>query len=504
MVLPLLDSSPGVRKQALRRWAVAALALCLADPAAAAPAASAVLSQTRGRVEVQRKSMDLWTRAQAPYALHVGDKVRTKGRGQAMITFQDGSRVEIGPKAELEIEAASTVGKKLKLGIGKIKAWVQKAEGQRFDVKTPKAVASVRGTEFSVDVNRFGNTVVDLYSGLLGVSDTKGNETLMQPNQRVTVDNNGLGKAQSLSGSNQRQDQDRKQQLRSQVALGMGRDAVMAAAAEEMKLAEYQQGKTLIDVNGNRVRLQQYILRPRDDQFKLVVLNDRDSRFDYFFYQGTFNKTLPEDLSLALKTMNGGPVLPEWYMTSYATGRSNTVDTIAELASGGHPVDVNNNAVSSDNVSAYFDADLNRYVNVSGSSYYKVLYDNYSIAFNNKVLTSWSGSNIQSMNDATFSYIGGNAGYTIVSDFPDSTLIHHRIREAWGDGTTVTWDNYIIDNEGNVAKVSDFDNAIAGNAFREKLLNFNYEQVITSSLFGDRSIDLVVEPKVLIQSGLIQ
>jgi hypothetical protein len=35
------------------------------------------------------------------------------------------------------------------------------------------------------------------------------------------------------------------------------------------------------------------------------------------------------------------------------------------------------------------------------------------------------------------------------------------------------------------------------------LTAFNVEQVITASEFGGRSIDLVIAPKVLVQSGLL-
>ncbi|OYV25043.1 MAG: hypothetical protein B7Z82_08930 [Halothiobacillus sp. 20-54-6] len=39
----------------------------------------------------------------------------------------------------------------------------------------------------------------------------------------------------------------------------------------------------MIDVNGNRVRIEEYIIRPTPTDFKLVVLNGRADRFDYGF-----------------------------------------------------------------------------------------------------------------------------------------------------------------------------------------------------------------------------
>src|SRR6185295_5739837 len=132
----------------------------------------------------------------------------------------------------------------------------------------------------------------DLYTGLLGVADEHGNELTLHPGESVGVDETGLGQVQSISDAQGGESSDAKQQLKNEVGLGQSKEQVLAAAAEEIKLAEYQAGKAMIDVFGDRVRLEQYILRPQPDQFKLVVLNERESRFDYFFYQGTFNTTL--------------------------------------------------------------------------------------------------------------------------------------------------------------------------------------------------------------------
>ena len=288
----------------------------------------------------------------------------------------------------------------------------------------------------------------------------------------------------------------------------MSKESVLAAAAEEIKLAEYQQGKALVDVFGNRVQLEEYIMRPAPDQFKLVVLNKRENRLDYFFYKGTFNTTLPTDLSLALKELGGMPQSPNWYLTSYQTGRSNTTDSVEENASGGHIVDVNSNLDSSDDVASYFDATADQYVPVSGA-FYKTLFDYYSIKYNGTETYAWAPNspNVQTYlaADLTTTILGGSAAYTIDTSFPDGTFLHNRIRETYGTGDDYTqYDNYIIDNDGKVASVTDFVGVTSGPQYRQALLNWNFQQVITSSFFGNRKIDLVVEPKILIQSGLVQ
>ena len=56
-------------------------------------------------------------------------------------------------------------------------------------------------------------------------------------------------------------------------------------------------------------------------------------------------------------------------------------------------------------------------------------------------------------------------------------------------------DSYIISDEGKIASFSDFGNA-ARASFKETLLKWNYQQIITASEFQGRKIDLVFEPKI--------
>jgi len=93
---------------------------------------------------------------------------------------------------------------------------------------------------------------------------------------------------------------------------------------------------------------------------------------------------------------------------------------------------------------------------------------------------------------------------SVVSSFPSPADIHQNVFESYSDGTSVSWDNYIIDDEGAVASASDFAGITSGTAFTRKLLDWNYEQVIRATEFQGRKIDLVVAPKILIQAGLIQ
>jgi len=490
---------------------------------------AAKITDTWGKVEVKRQGAGEWQRVEGSGTLKAGDSIKTNWRGKLRMYMEDGSRVDMGSSSSVTLDAdGAATTTTLKLGMGWLKAWVKKAQ-RKFEVRTPSAVCAVRGTEFEVETDG-RKTSVDLVTGLLAVSDNAGNESLLNAGQHVNVDERGIGSVQSIEEGRTQRREENQVGLKNEVALDMTKEQVMAAASEEMKLAEYQQGKSMIDVFGERVRLEQYIVRPRDNQFKLVVLNDRSGRFDYFFYKGTFNTSLPTDLSVALGQLGGCTGAPcQYYLTSYETARSNLTDRVEELASGGHQVNVNANAVANDDVSSYFDSSLNGYVGVSGA-YWKTLFDNYYIKYNGVTFNTWEpntgvtayngtlGTGIQAYfkddgteRDALHKYIGDNGALDTVlpgqnaDRSPDGTVLHDKIRLTYGAGSYwEQYDNYIVNDEGQVASLGDFDGNRTGISYKETLLKWNFEQVVTCSLFGGRKIDLVIEPKTLIQSGLIR
>ncbi|HAH08156.1 MAG TPA: hypothetical protein DCM05_16800 [Elusimicrobia bacterium] len=451
-----------------------------------------------------------------PMPLKPGARVQTGPDSGAVVVFEDGSKAVLGQNSDFLIEEQAPGQTSLKVSLGRVRTWVSKVLNRRFVVKTPSAVCSVRGTEFQVQVHYDGRTLVDLYKGLLSVTDSKGREHSMTPGQRLDLDFRGaLGPAKATEGKATAPPPSSLQsRSRYEVGLDMSKEQVLAAAARELKLAEYQQGKAMIDVNGNRVRLEEYIIRPAPDQFKLVVLNERESRFDYFFYQGTFNKALPADLSVALRQLSGGlDTAPEYFLLSYETGRSNTQDSLQEVAQGGHLVDVNSNGVADDAVTQFFDSAADRYVDATGRAVFQTVFDKYGFYVNGKLKYGWSGNGLVSntsnlpwstTNDPiTGAALGAALPTRSVTPVWDATLLKQTVYESYNDGTFINWDNYIIDDQGKVGTYADFDGVTTGAAFKQKILGWNYEQVITATEFQGRKIDLVVEPRILIQSGLM-
>lgn len=528
----------------------AAILLLLSSLLAVFPAPAhcgVTITQASGMVEVRRSGQP-WGSITKNYILEPGMEIRTGRGARCLLLFEDGSKVEVGPSGSFTLEEAVPQQSSMRLGIGFMKAWVNRALSRRFVVRTPTAVCSVRGTEFGVEVRDNGATSVDLFKGLLAVADQSGNEVLLKDGQSIGVDGRGLGPVSGGESKKEGEGDKLRAALKREVGLDMTREEVQAAAALEQKSAIYKEGKALIDVNGNRVRLEDYIIRQTPSQFKLVVLNERTDRFDYFFYQGTFNKPMPEDISAALRQIQGRPdAPPEFFLTAYKTGRSNTTDSVTEVAAGGHLVDVNNNGVAGDAVASAFDPVTDGVVALSipnpggagNQPYFQTLFDGYTLAFNGVTHHSWS---LNAGNQPLGGYVPtlGAGGYPVYSaangtgaqnttthlsyfhltnlvvppncvssenctHSPEPGKLHDIIYLEDATGSVFEkFDNYIISDEGKVANTSDFAGLSKGSDFKKHLLGWNYQQIITASEFKGRKIDLVFEPKILIQSGLIR
>jgi hypothetical protein len=229
----------------MTRAAIPLFALVLLVGAPSASWARALLTSVSGIVQVRDAASDKWLVIKAvPQDLSDGETVRTGMKSQATLTFSDGSRIELGSNASFALEESAPNRSSIRLAFGTIKAFVQKIASRQFKVRTPTAVCSVRGTEFRVEVQQGGRTVVDLYKGLLGVQDQKGQQILLHPNERVEVDLRGMSSPAGLPSQGAQNRANFQSVMRKEMALDMSKEQVMAAAVNELKTAEFQQATT--------------------------------------------------------------------------------------------------------------------------------------------------------------------------------------------------------------------------------------------------------------------
>jgi len=462
------------------------------------------ISEVKGEVKIIPVSQTAleWKSARKGMELNVGDRLKTSFDSQAKVMFYSGHSAVLSQNSDMVISQAGSTKTDLNLFQGKLRSKVKKLGfKQSYKVKTPQAVCAVRGTDFTVGVQ--GNeTSVMVYEGrveatenntgaavLIGAGQYSNITSGRQPSTPESMDETQMdqGNIQSESG----EDTELREEIRKEMFEEISREAVLSRAADEIKRAEYENGKALIDAHGNRVRLEEYIVRPEDNQFKYVVLNHRGNRFDFGKILFTFDETLPDDLTLVTKNMfySEQESKPGWILTDLVSVISNTQDQVNEEASGGDMV-----ADASGNWYHYF-----------GSYEFSIK------GYNRSRKTLWTQT-VTNTDDSyenlsiNTSYYGGSEPVSAY-DRPDGNdAFHLYIKDSYADGTWIAVNDYIIDDDGNIKKAQDLEDNFSspvGESFKDYLAQLNFERQYTSSEFGGRDIDIVLSSKLLLDSGML-
>ncbi len=145
------------------------------------PIGSAEIGEIKGTVVLHSPQGSLLT-AQRGATLDAGSIIETT-KGSLLLDLQDGSQVLVKAHSNVVLRAPNEgKGYSLELFIGNILVKVRKRLGNNpsFRMGTPTAVITVRGTRFSVEVNKRG-TVVEVFEGVVEVAG------LMQGSPRVLI-----------------------------------------------------------------------------------------------------------------------------------------------------------------------------------------------------------------------------------------------------------------------------------------------------------------------------
>lgn len=176
-----------------------------AGAALAAPAPAGTIKLIKGQVEIHDKASKVIAdtngtggrKLEAGAPFYVGETVVTKADGRVKLEFVEGkNEVTLGTNTSLFIERASTsataaAGTTLSLASGEVRSSVNHKYsgkgGDSYEVKTPNAVAGVRGTIFLARFNPMsGKSDIATERGLVAVKNLKlgggaGREVVVKP-----------------------------------------------------------------------------------------------------------------------------------------------------------------------------------------------------------------------------------------------------------------------------------------------------------------------------------
>ncbi|NLX90395.1 MAG: hypothetical protein GXZ07_02185 [Firmicutes bacterium] len=138
----------------------------------------AIMSAMEGSVLVQAAGQAVAVPARKNMEIKNGDRVITGNDGTCEFKYDDGSVSRIGPNSRVDISALSRTGadgsETTVLNVKRGSIWNNTKQvvkrNSRFEVNTPAAAASVRGTQFYINVESFLDTIVRVYTGLVGLA----------------------------------------------------------------------------------------------------------------------------------------------------------------------------------------------------------------------------------------------------------------------------------------------------------------------------------------------
>jgi ferric-dicitrate binding protein FerR (iron transport regulator) len=152
-----------------------AMAQQTAAPASTVATASASVADVKGKVQIELPG-------KAPSSPSLGQVLPAEttistGNGSILLRLEDGSQILVHANTHTVLKQPSPAGwQHLQLLLGKIKAEIQKRTGGSppFQIGTPSAVITVRGTRFYVRVDEHKTTRVDVEEGVVEVENLKG------------------------------------------------------------------------------------------------------------------------------------------------------------------------------------------------------------------------------------------------------------------------------------------------------------------------------------------
>jgi len=143
-----------------------------------------------------------WISAQNGMDLYQSDSIKTGDNASASIVFFKSSIIRLDGNTEVSLQEIiqndDGTNVKIKQDAGRTWSTVAKISGiDNYDVQTPTAIASVRGTSFDVYIKPDGKTDVGVGRGIVNVSKIKNGEILgtieVKKNEVVTVDPDAMG-----------------------------------------------------------------------------------------------------------------------------------------------------------------------------------------------------------------------------------------------------------------------------------------------------------------------
>ena len=298
---------------------------------------------------------------------------------------------------------------------------------------------------------------------------------------------------------------------RNEMRKDRARDSRRSSRIQESRNYDYELGKCVTDVNGNRIRLEEYAVRTRPDQVKVVTLTKNAEIYGSMYSLYTFNRNLPSDFSSAAREglKMSWSEMPAYWLTEFESKHSCGSDYIKYAATGG-----SFESVLSGGYKQYFASlrsMVNSELNVKEESAYNPVtkdwtYYYYLSGIKTEAKSwdeSWDAANnamVRNYYSGVFS--GGSPTGTLLatrSVYAFQDKLQYKTQTVFADAKSLTIWNYIVSTRGEVVSAP----SLWSENFVTQVLNSgNYEMVVTASEFSSGKVDIIGKPGILLNTSM--
>lgn len=143
---------------------------------------AAIITDVDGDVQIKAAGSSTWQKAKLEMSLSEGQTIKTGADGKAKLVLEDESILVIGALSTFEVTEVKTptsgdiINSTFTLTRGMTRATVTKLQtNSTFEIKTPSALAGVRGTDFTVETSEDGEeTTVTVLDGEVDFENRRG------------------------------------------------------------------------------------------------------------------------------------------------------------------------------------------------------------------------------------------------------------------------------------------------------------------------------------------
>lgn len=355
--------------------------------------ADLTVNKVKGVAEAYVVDSSQWQTVVLDMKLKDGDKIKTGADGILELTFTNGTRVWIRENSSIALAALETaqesggLATEFNVEKGKIRSKVNKiGKGNKFSIRTPTSVASVRGTDLAVEVSEEGTTQLFVFEGNVDFNNTSGEIVSVGAGQtsvsatsgevaaprQMTTEEKQMGQqnwseAKLMSAEERqqaqtareekKQEQQQKaetktnegtsakdimrQQMQSFVSETKTDIAIASQVTNDIRQTDVETGRTLRDIHGNIITVFEEFKTPADLKTReIVIRTKRDNytykgdeswttknKYDTFQLTITFNKELPRDINSWFSFFTG-PKKEGFREESRSVVINNGIDTI--------------------------------------------------------------------------------------------------------------------------------------------------------------------------------